>query len=150
MKITIFTFLLIALFATSSFAQKTKAKVNPLPAGISGWSGQDSDKLLQNPIIKARLKTLLGKKNYASFTESFETLTPISKDGNVLFASGCLVHACTHLESAIAIDIKANTIHAAIYNEEKPTSYFNERGSKPPAAIEAWAARLMDLNSHKN
>jgi hypothetical protein len=60
------------------------------------------------------------------------TVTPIEKDGNILFSSGCLIHACTHLESAIAIDLVKNTIHAAIYNEEKKTGYFNEKGGKTP------------------
>jgi hypothetical protein len=150
MKSIVFLFLIIALFAGSATAQKAKSKVAALPAGISNWGGQDSDKLLNDPVIKARLKTLLGKSNYASFIESFETLTPITKDGDTLFSSGCLIHACTHLESAIAIDLKANTIHAAIFNDEKKTRYFNERASKTPAAINDWASWLMDLKSHKN
>ena len=140
----------MAIFTTPAAAQKAKPKAAPLPAGISDWAGQDSDKLLKDPVIMTRLKTLMGKTNYASFMESFETLTPITKDGDVLFASGCLIHGCTHLESAIAIDVKANTIHAAIYNEEKKTRYFNERASKTPQAINDWASSLMDLNSHKN
>jgi hypothetical protein len=150
MKALIYLLLFIAVFATPAAAQKAKPKVTALPAGIAEWTGQDSDKLLQEPVIKARLQTLLGKTNYASFMESFETLTPITRDGDVLFSSGCLIHACTHLESAIAIDLKANTIHAAIYNDEKKTKYFNERSSKTPAAINDWASRLMDLKSHKN
>jgi hypothetical protein len=150
MKPIIYLLLIIAIFATTAAAQKAKPKVAPLPAGISEWTGQDSDKLLNDPVIKARLKTLLGKTNYASFMESFETFTPITKDGDVLFSSGCLIHACTHLESAIAVNLKANTIHAAIYNDEKKTRYFNERASKTPAAITDWASRLMDLKSHKN
>jgi len=150
MKTFIYVLFIIAIFAIPAAAQKAKPKVAALPAGISEWAGQNSDKLLKDPIIKARLKTLLGKTNYASFMESFETLTPITKDGDVLFSSGCLIHACTHLESAIAIELKANTIHAAIYNDEKKTKYFNERASKTPAAINDWASRLTDLKSHKN
>ncbi len=130
----------------SAFAQTTKSA--ELPAGIAGWSGEDSDKLLNDPVIKTRLKKLLGKKNYAAFLDSFETLTPITKDGDVLFASGCLIHACTHLESAIAIDLKNNTIHAAIYNDEKRTRFFNERGKKTPAQIVDWAMRLAGLKSN--
>ena len=67
------------------------------------------------------------------------------KDGDVLFASGCLIHACTHLESSIAIDLKNNTIHAAIFNDEKPTRFFNERGTKSPKAIIDWAKNLSGL-----
>jgi hypothetical protein len=135
--------LLICVLGLPAFAQTTK----PLPAGIAGWAGQDSDKLLKDPVIKSRLTKLLGKTNYADFMTSFETQTPIEKNGSTLFASGCLIHACTHLESAIAIDTKANTIHAAIFNDEKKTRYFNERRSKTPASIDAWANHLNDLKS---
>jgi hypothetical protein len=115
-----------------------------LPPGIESWAGEDSDKLLNDPVIKTRLQTLLSKKNYTSFMESFETLTPITKDGHVLFSSGCLIHACTHLESAIAIDLRANTVHAAIFNEIRKTMFFNERGSKTPDAVVKWARRLKE------
>lgn len=150
MKSIICLLLLTAIFGLSAFAQKSKTKIAALPADIADWSGQDSDKILNDPVIKARLKVLLGRKNYASFIEYFETFTPIIKDGNTLFASGCLIHACTHLESAIAIDLRANTIHAAIYNEEETTKYFNERGSKTPAAVTGWAKRLSDLHNNKH
>jgi hypothetical protein len=145
MKRFIYLFLILTIFGLPAFAQKAKPKAAALPAGIAEWAGEDPDKLLNDPVIKTRLQTLLGEKNYASFMESFETLTPITKDGDVLFSSGCLIHACTHLESAIAIDLRSNTIHAAIFNDEKKTRYFNERGSKTPAAISNWAKRLRDL-----
>jgi hypothetical protein len=136
-----------AVFGIAVPAQTAKPKAAALPTGIAGWSGEDSDKLLKDAVIKTRLKKMLGAKNYVSFMDSFETLTPITKDGDVLFASGCLIHACTHLESAIAVNLKNNTIHAAIYNEEKPTRYFNERGGKTPAPIAAWAKRLRELKT---
>jgi len=147
MKHIIFIIAFICILGLSAFAQTAKSKVTALPTGIAGWSGEYSDKLLNDPIIKARLKKLLRSAGYASFMGSFETLTPISKDGDVLFASGCLIHACGHLESAIAIDVKANTIHAAIFNEEKETLYFNERGSKTPRSILDWAKDLEGKKS---
>jgi hypothetical protein len=149
MKAITYLLLITGFFGISAFAQKSKTKGMSLPADIAQWSGQDSDKILNDPTIKVRLKALLGKKNYASFMESFETLTPINRNGYVLFSSGCLIHACTHLESAIAIDLKANTIHAAIYNEEEKTRYFNERGSKISRSISDWAKRLNDLKNNK-
>jgi len=63
----IFLFLITAIFAAAGFAQTLKTKVPGLPAGIADWEGEDSSKILDNAIIKARLKKLLGKKNYASF-----------------------------------------------------------------------------------
>jgi hypothetical protein len=120
-----------------------------LPAGIAEWNGEDSDKILDNAVIKIRLKKLLGKRNYAAFLESFETLAPIEKKGDILFSRGCLIHACQHLESAIAIDLANQTIHAAIYREDKRTKYFNESGAKTPKAIINWAHRLDSHNNNK-
>lgn len=147
MKKIIYCLLITGLLGVVVFAQTPKQKTRDLPAGIPGWSGEDSDRLLNDPTIKTRLKRLLGKKNYASFIETFETITPIEKDGDVLFASGCLIHACTHLESAIAIDLRNNTVHAAIFRDEKPTRFFNERGRKTPGPILAWAKRLSEIKN---
>ncbi len=141
--------MIIAALSASALSQAAQRKTTALPAGIIDWSGEDSDKLLNNDVIKTRLKKLLRSAGYASFMESFETLTPITMEGDVLFASGCLIHACTHLESAIAIDVKANTIHAAIFNDERETLYFNERGSKTPRSIVDWAKNLDDIKTNK-
>lgn len=149
MKTILYTILLVGILGLSVFSQTGKPKTEALPAGIADWSGEYSDKLLNNPVIKTRLKKLLGSTNYASFMESFETLTPISKYDDILFASGCLIHACGHLESAIAIDVKNNIIHAAIFNDENPTSYFNERGSKTPKPIVDWAKNLDENKTNK-
>jgi hypothetical protein len=149
MKKIIFLFLISAIFAGSAFAQKVKPNFPKLPADIAVWNGEDSGKILDNAVIKIRLERLLGAKNYASFLESFETLTPIEKSGNFLFSSGCLIHACTHLESAIAIDLVNKTIHAAIFRDDKKTKYFNEIGSKNPKSITNWANRLRSFKDKK-
>ena len=149
MKTILYTIILVGILSLTVFGQTSKPKTAPLPAGIATWSGEYSEKLLNNAVIKSRLKRLMGSTNYASFMESFETLTPITKDGDFLFAGGCLIHACTHLESAIAINVKANTIHAAIFNDEKTTLYFDERGSKTPKPIANWAANLDTIKTNK-
>lgn len=146
MKPILFLFLITAIFGFSVFAQNVKPKTPALPAGIAEWSGENSDKILENAVIKKRLKKLLGKRNYASFLESFETLTPIEKNGNILFSSGCLIHACTQLESAIAIDLVNKTIHAGIFRRNEKTKYFNENGRKTSRALKSWAERLEALH----
>jgi hypothetical protein len=145
MKPFIFLFLITTLFAVSIFAQNVKPKTPALPADVVRWNGEDSDKILNNAVIKTRLKKLLGKKNYASFFESFETLTPIEKNGDILFSSGCLIHACTQLESAVAIDLVNKTVHAGIFRRNEKTKYFNEKGRKTPKALKIWADRLEAL-----
>ncbi len=145
MRSIIYLFLFAVIFGVSVFAQKTKTKTSKLPTDISEWVGKDSDKILENEVIKVRLKKLLGETDYASFTEYFESSKPIEKDGNFLFSSGCMIHACTHLESAVAVDLESKTIHAAIYNEVAETKYFNEKDSKTPEPIIKWAKRLNEL-----
>lgn len=143
MKAVVFLLLIAGMLGINAFGQN--AKTQALPAGIADWNGEDSSKLLNDPAIKLRLKKLLGNKSYASFMASFETITPISKNGKVLFASGCLIHACIHLESAVAIDLSNNTVHAAIYEEEKATRFFNERRRTSPKLIIQWAKKLRSL-----
>lgn len=112
-----------------------------LPAGIARMTGEYPDKVLDDKVIKKRFKTLLGK-SYASFMDSFETYSPLERKGNVLFSRGCLIHACTHLESAVAIDLVNKTIHAAIFRQDEKVRYFNEGNRKTPAAIRNWANNL--------
>lgn len=144
MKKIILLFVSIGVFSFCINAQT--AKNTKLPANINKMTNGDSLKLLENPIIKLRLKKLLGKKNYDEFLESFETVTPIEQKGSFLFTSGCLIHACSKAESAIAIDLTNKTIHTSIYRLGEKTKYFNENRRKTPKAIRDWANRLASLN----
>ena len=150
MRSIIFLCLIIIIFGVSAFAQQAETKVSDLPTEIVNLVGEDSDKILENEIIEVRLKKLLGEKDYATFAEYFETSKPIEKKGNLLFSSGCMIHACTHLEAAIAIDPVNNTIHAAIFNEIEPTKYFNENNAKTPESIINWSSRLENLKAAEN
>jgi hypothetical protein len=141
--------LVILVSSLAATAQTAKTRHPALPSGIAEMSGQDSDSLLKNPAIKARMKRLLGNK-YVSFMESFETLSPVTKEGDYLFSSGCLIHACTHLESAIAVDLVKRTIHAAIFRQNKKTRIFNEGGQATPEVIRKWADNLRQINVKTN
>ncbi|PYS47447.1 MAG: hypothetical protein DMF68_15940 [Acidobacteria bacterium] len=141
------TLILLMTFVSSLsvIAQTAKTRRPALPSDISAIAGQDSDSLLKNPVITARMKRLLGDK-YDSFMESFETLNPVTKEGNFLFSSGCLIHACTHLESAIAVDLVSRTIYLSIFRQDEKTRYFNEGGAATPKVIRDWANRLRRIN----
>ena len=142
--------LLIALVSCFSVrAQTTKTSVPPISSDIAAVAGQDSNSLLKNPAIQTRMKKLLGT-NYDSFMESFETLNPITRNRDFLFSSGCLIHACTHLESAIAVDLVNLTIHAAIFHQDEKTRYFNEGDRATPEVIENWANNLRQINGGTN
>jgi hypothetical protein len=141
--------LIVLVSCFSATAQTAKTRRYALPSDIAAVAGQDSDSLLKNPVIQARMKKVLGNK-YGSFMESFETLNPVTKEGNYLFSSGCLIHACTHLESAIAVDLVSRTIHAAIFRQDEKTRYFNEGGRATPRVIRDWANNLRQINSGTN
>jgi len=149
MKRTTSLLLITLVSCFSATAQTAKTRRPALPSDIAAMAGQDSDSLLKNPVIRVRMKTLLGKK-YDSFLESFETLNPVTKEGNYLFSSGCLIHACTHLESAIAVDLVNRTVHAAIFRQDEKTRYFNEGGKATPEVIRDWANNLSQINSGTN
>jgi hypothetical protein len=149
MKRTTSLLLVTLVWCFSATGQTAKTKRPALPSDIAATAGQDSDSLLKNPAIKARMKKLLGNK-YDSFMESFETLNPVVKEGNFLFSSGCLIHACTHLESAIAIDLVNRTVHAAIFRQDEKTRYFNEGGKATPEVIRGWANNLRQINTETN
>jgi len=126
-------------------AQTAQTRPPALPSDLAAAASRDSDSLLKNPAIQTRLKKLLGNK-YDSFMESFETLNPVTRDGNLLFSSGCLLHACTHLEAAIAVDLVNGTLHAAIFRQDEKTGYFNEGGRATPKVIRDWANHLSRIN----
>lgn len=149
MKRTASLLLIILVSCVSALAQTAKTRRLPLPSDIAAMADQDSDSLFKNPAIKARMEKLLGNK-YDSFMESFETVNPVTKEGNLLFSSGCLIHACTHLESAIAVDLVYRTIHLAIFRQNEKTRYFNEGGKATPEVIRDWAANLRRINRPTN
>lgn len=149
MKRTASLLLMTIILCFSATAQTAKTRRAALPSDIAAAAGQDSDILLKNPAIKSRLKKLLGQQ-YDSFMESYETLNPVTRKGRFLFSSGCLIHACTHLESAIAIDLTNKTIHAAVFSQTERTRYFNEGGKATPKVIRDWANNLRQLNSETN
>ena len=150
MKRTASLVLVTLISCVCALAQTAKTSRPALPNGIAtAAAGQDSDSLLKNPVIKTRMQRLLGNK-YESFLESFETLTPVTREGRYLFSSGCLIHACTQLESAIAVNLSGNTIHAAIFRRDEKTRYFNEGGKATPKVIRDWAYNLRQLNAGTN
>ena len=139
-KLLIVLLLTLTLYFAAA-AQKPKPKSQTLPANTVALIGEDPDTLLSIKPINARFKALLGK-SYSDFMDSFETRGPFERKGNYLFSSGCLIHACTHLESAVAIDLVNHTIHAAIFRENEKVKYFNEDRRRTPSAIKEWANNL--------
>jgi hypothetical protein len=138
-KLLILLMLLVSLVGTN--AQILKPKRPALPKNLAQTVGQYPFEVLKNKAIDARLKTLLGK-NYETFFETFETQAPFKMKNKVLFSSGCLIHACRHLESAIAIDLKTKTIHVGIFRQDKTSKIFNEDQKSAPKILTDWFKNL--------
>lgn len=134
--------LALCVFANAQPKVKTKSSGT---FNLSKSEGQYPFELFKNKTVKSRMKKLLGK-NYSIFFDSFETQAPFKKKGNFLFSSGCLIHACGHLESAIAIDPVANTIHLGIFRQDEAAKTFNENKRKTPKILTAWLKNLKARN----
>ena len=143
-NLLILIFILVCSFGAT--AQTSKSKRPALPANLAKIKDADSGELLNDPAIKTRLKMLLGKKSYANFLESWETLNPIVKKGNFLFSSGCLIHACGHIESAIAIDLVKKTIHAGIFQQGLKSKLYNEDNQATPKVLMDWFKNLSSAH----
>ncbi len=75
--------------------------------------------------------------------ETYEMKVPFKRVGNFLFSSGYLIHARTHLESAMAIDLVNKTIHAGIYREAMASRLFSEDKRPAPAVMKKWLRNLQ-------
>ena len=133
--------ILIAITFCFSIQAQANAKRSALPANLAQMKGEYPDKFLKKETVKSRLKVLLGK-NYSAFLDSFETQSQFEKKGNFLFSRGCLIHACGHLESAIAIDLVNKTIHVGIFRENEKNKVFNENNLTTPDSITTWFKNL--------
>jgi hypothetical protein len=143
-KISLIILVTLAFCVFANGQTKTKPKSSGV-VDLSKNAGQYPFDLFKNKTVKARMKKLLGK-NYANFFDSFETQSPFKKKGNVLFSSGCLIHACGHLESAIAIDLATNTIHLGIFRQDEAAKTFNENKRKTPKVLTDWFKNLKAGN----
>lgn len=131
----------IALFALSIVAASAQSapKRPALPSNLSTYIDEYPVKLMKVPAVKARLRTLLGKR-YADFDVSISVQSPMTKVGDFLLASGCMPHACTITEAAFAIDLVNKRIHAVIYDKDNPALYFNEDKKPTPQALKDWVS----------
>jgi hypothetical protein len=134
--------LTLCIFANAQSKVKTNSSAT---VNFSKSEGQYPFELFKNKTVRSRIKKLLGK-NYSEFFDTFETQALFKKKGNFLFSSGCLIHACGHLESAIAIDLVTNTIHIGIFRQDERAKTFNENKRKTPKVLTVWFKNLKEKN----
>lgn len=85
---------------------------------ITEWNGKypkDVD-LLNQQALSTRLKALL-KDQYETFSENWNTETPIAMVDSVIHTSGCKANDCSSLSYDLYIDLPNNNIN--MYNIDK-------------------------------
>ncbi|PYS86132.1 MAG: hypothetical protein DMF62_16895 [Acidobacteria bacterium] len=129
----------LVIVSAVSFAAQPSRRSPALPANLSKYIDEYPVKLMKVPAVKARLKTLLGKR-YGDFDISIAVQSPMTKVGDFLLASGCMPHVCTINEAAFAIDLVNKRLHAVIYEKENPPLYFNEDKKPTPQVLKDWVS----------
>lgn len=72
--------------------------------------------------IGTRIKALLGKE-YEDFAKDWNTETPLSKDGNIMYTSGCRAENCIASNYFIVFDLIDNNINIYHYKHERGRTY---------------------------
>lgn len=127
----------ILAILTVAAAAQTATRRPTLPRNLVTYVGEYPVKLMKVPSVKSRLRSLLGK-SYSDFTTSIDVQHQITRDGDFLFASGCMAHSCTINEAAFVIDLKNKRIHAVIYEEDAAPRFFNEDKAATPQVLLDW------------
>ena len=137
----LFILLSLMLILSVSATAQTAVKRPALPGNLAIYVDEYPVKLMKVASVKSRLKVLLGKR-YSDFVLSIQVQAPMTIVGDFLLASGCMPHVCTINEAAFAIDLKNKRIHAAIYEKDEPTRYFNEDKAPTPKVLLDWVEEL--------
>lgn len=86
---------------------------------ICGWVGKypGEVKLLEQPALSSRLKTLLGNQ-YNFMMGNWNTETPIMMIDSIIHTSGCKAHDCASVSYDLYIDLPTDNINMyAIKND---------------------------------
>jgi hypothetical protein len=133
----VFILVILSIIATSVVMSQTGPKRPALPNNLAKYVDEYPVELMKVTSVKRRLRTLLGKR-YSDFEHAISVQSPIKRQGDILFASGCLAHACTINEAAFVIDLKNKRIHAVIYEKDSPAQFFNEDKAPTPQILLDW------------
>lgn len=123
---------------TSNSTTAATGNDNPDLAYLRKLAGQYpfDAKLVEKGALKGRLEKLLGGR-MTELTGCLQTSPPIEIKGDILFAEGCMAHACSINEAAVCVDLKQGSVHACILNDGTVTC-FSESGTTKPQALIDW------------
>ncbi len=97
-------------------------------------------KLLDNSIIKKRLKNLIGDSRFFFLKKTWAVETPMEIKNNIFVASACEAHNCNMTNFIIALDMSKNIMYVGIREEGKIRTY-TEAGNNFPEQIQEWSLR---------
>lgn len=135
----IFILFSILIFGTISAFAQSPAKRSALPKNVVKFEENKYRYpmyLLDNPAIKKRVRSLLGKK-YSDFTAAIYTQEPIEKKGDFVIGKGCANGLCTIIEAVLLIDVSKNSITVGVFNssDKSQFKYYSETPNEKPSAI---------------
>ena len=140
----LFILLGLTIIVSVSAMAQTTTKRPALPGNLARYINEYPVELMKVASVKRRLKTLLGKR-YSDFAISIQVQSPMTKVGDFLLGRGCMPHVCTINEAAFVVDLKNKRIHAAIYEKDKTTKFFNEDKASTPQPLLDWVEELKKL-----
>lgn len=94
-------------------------------------------KLLENPIIKKRLKKMLGSQ-YEYMKSIWEVEAPIEISNGLFYAWGMQAHSGGNPGAVLMADISKNVLYVGIRKDEQAKIY-SEDGSNAPQRLQDWA-----------
>ncbi len=94
-------------------------------------------KLLDNPILKKRLKQMLGNQ-YDFMKSIWEVETPIEIVDGLFYAWAMQAHSGGDPSAVLMADIDKNILYVGIRKDEKEEIY-SEDGSAAPQRLQDWA-----------
>lgn len=113
---------------------------------LEKYAGQYAPDMFEKEAgLKERLRNLLGA-NYQLFMERWDVTAPIEEQGAILFAEGCMAHACGSEESLLAIDTSKGVISCAILSDSSLGGQFktySEGGGSPPSVMQSRMREIM-------
>ena len=94
-------------------------------------------KLLDNPILKKRLKKMLGSQ-YDFMKGNWQVETPIEITNGLFYAWGMQSHSGGDPSAVIMADISKNVLYVGIRKDSQEKIY-SEDGSNAPRRLQDWA-----------
>lgn len=102
-------------------------------------------KLLENAVLSARLKTLLGEPTFQIMLREWNTETPIEMEGGILHTSGCQDNNCGEIGYHLFIDPVGDNINLFSFRNQEMMTYQEKGAISLPDSL-AWDFEIVKHN----